>query len=155
MRKLVLLILLLFSSFCLSTLYGQLSLDILLSSFDKPNGEFPEYLRENSFKEVSQNAEARSGKWALLNSGANSKAELTIEIKTKPYKSIWIESFKHPVYYQLENEIIKRCEFRGFFGCSEVETWNSYWHSSGVEIRLIDLPESMETGLRIIELIEK
>ena len=153
MKKLVITIFL-SSILVYSNLYGQLSLDNLLESFDNLNEEFPEYLQENHFEKISHNTKLMAEKWALLDREADSKPGLTIDIKRKPYKSIWIESLNHPVYVKLENEIIKRCEFRGFFGCSEVETWNSYWHSSGIEFRLIEKPESIETGLRIIEVIE-
>ena len=154
MKKLVITLFLSTILVCSSNLYGQLTLDALIESFDNLNEEFPEYLQENHFEKISHNTILMTEKWALLNQVTGSKSDLTIDIKRKPYKSIWIESLNHPVYANLENEIIKRCEFRGFFGCSEVETWNSYWHSSGIEFRLIEKPESIETGLRIIELIE-
>lgn len=154
MKKLVITLFLSSILVCSSNLYGQLTLDVLLEALDNLNEEFPEYLQGNHFEKISHNTKLMTEKWALLSREADSKPDLTIELKRKPYRSIWIESLNHPLYVKLENEIIKRCEFRGFFGCSEVETWNSYWHSSGIEFRLIEKPESIESGLRIIELLE-
>ena len=142
--------------FIISSAFGQLSFDVLLNSLDGiDDNSFAKHLQKENFKQISTNKKALSEKWGLGYDDSTGESDLIVEIKKKPYKSLWIESYRHPVYISLENEIMKRCEFGGFFGCSEVETWNSYKHSSGIEFRLIELPDSRETGLLIIEVLEK
>ena len=136
-------------------LFGQLSFDVLLSSFDGlATGEFREYLAENEFTPVdSQSGMAGSETWRSEGPGNNS--EITLVIKTFPWNHLWNEPLRHPGYEEIRNDIIKACEHGGFFGCSEVETWDSYTHPSGLEFRLIEVPESRETGKYFLEVLYK
>jgi len=137
--------------------YPQLSYESLLNSFEGfENGKFENYLTEKGFeKKLSpKNMPASAELWQLGEKGRES-GDILIEKKTFPWNSLWVEFIRHSSYHEIRSDIIKNCDHAGFFGCSEVETWDSYKHDSGIEFRLIELNDTRETGRYIVEVIQK
>ena len=136
--------------------YPQLSYESLLGAFDGfENGEFKNHLIDNNYELKSSSLNGSSETWVLASDNDNNDSQISIKTNTFPWNSIWIVFDRHPDYGKIRNEIEKKCEHSGFFGCSEVETWDSYKHNSGIEFRLIELPDSRETGRYVIEILDR
>ncbi len=152
MSKILLTLVLLTAS---TGMYSQITFDLLINTFDGfSENSYKQNFEKNSFKLISQDARKGNATWALDYNTDNKKSKVSIEVKAIPVKSMWIVSSGHQEYFTLENEIRKYCEFGGSLGCSEVETWESYKHISGIEFRLIRSPDSEETGEYIIEVLK-
>jgi hypothetical protein len=146
----------LFVLFTSLPVFSQISFNSILNSFDGfENGNFKQHLEDNSFTLERTNSRATIETWIAKPNPDNADEGITIEKKTFPWNSLWIVFDRHPLYYEIQYEVIKNCDHTGFFGCSEVETWDAYKHISGIEFRLIELPDSQETGVYVIEVIEK
>lgn len=136
--------------------FSQISFNSILNSFDGfENGDFKQDLENNNFTLERTDPRGAIEKWISNPNPDGTDKGITIEKKTFPRNSLWIVFDRHPLFYEIQYEVIKNCEHTGFFGCSEIETWDAYKHISGIEFRLIVLPDSEETGVYVIEVIEK
>ena len=138
-----------------TNLIGQVSFGDLLNAIDGlDNGYFSKILKSNNFNMSVPDNKNGGAKWEYSISDNKKQADIIIETKTSPVKSIWLEFYNFSIYESIEEGIRKSCTFEGAFGCAEVETWDSYKHSSGLEFKLIQFPDSMEKGQLIIEITE-
>ena len=112
-----------------ANLFGQVSFGDVLNSIDGlDNGLFSEILKSNNFTMSVSDNKKGGAKWEYSQSDNKKQADIIIETKTSPVKSVWLEFYNFSLYEAIEEGIRKSCTFDGAFGCAEVETWDSYKH---------------------------